>query len=400
MRALIVRLHRWAGVATALFLIVAGLTGSVLAFKNELEALLNPELFVVSPPGGKSVTDLLDPFVLRERVEQLYPYARADHLSFPKPDQASVFYLMPRLDPLTQQAYPLNKDQVFLNPYTGEILGDRKWGELFAEGRFSRENLIPFVWRLHEALALPHPWGKLLMGCIALIWTLDCFSGLVLTFPRGSPFIRKWQLAWQIKRGASLRRLNFDIHRATGLWLWLLLLVFAWSSVMLNLKEIVYQPTMSLLLPFESERPPVLPAQLSEPKLGWRQAHAAGQEALRTLARQQGFDILDEASLWYRPALGAYLYRCQTSLDIGADSAGTDLWIDAEKGRLLLVRHEGQGASGNVFSAWLRALHTGRVFGISYRIFVAALGVFVAILSVTGLVIWLIKLRARRAKLR
>src|SRR5688572_30819617 len=125
-RPVTLRLHRWAGLGTALFLVVAALTGTVLAYKNELESLINPRLFVVEPPAGTAANQFLDPFAMRERVQELYPQARADHFTFPKPGQSQMFFLMPRVDPATQQPYPMPVDQVFLNPYTGELLGARK----------------------------------------------------------------------------------------------------------------------------------------------------------------------------------------------------------------------------------------------------------------------------------
>ena len=41
-------IHKWSGLFTAVFLIVAGVTGSLLAFENELEALVNPAQYVVA----------------------------------------------------------------------------------------------------------------------------------------------------------------------------------------------------------------------------------------------------------------------------------------------------------------------------------------------------------------
>src|SRR6516164_8662807 len=37
--------HRWTGLLMAVFLTVAGLTGSILAFNSELERLISPQLF-------------------------------------------------------------------------------------------------------------------------------------------------------------------------------------------------------------------------------------------------------------------------------------------------------------------------------------------------------------------
>lgn len=399
MRVLAGRLHRWAGLATALFLAAAGLTGSVLAFKNELEALLNPQLFQVAVPhGSDTVRSLQDPFVLREQLQQRYPAARADYLGFPQPGHSLMFFLMPRPHAISGDPIVPTRDQVFVDPYTGAVLGDRQWGVLWSEGRWHAENLVPFVWRLHEALALPHPWGKWFMGAVALVWTLDCFTGLWLTLPRGQPFLRKWRPAWGIKRGASAYRFTLDLHRAFGLWLWVALLVFAWSSVMLNLREAVYRPVMSTAFSFQDEarqRPPRLPSPRWEPGLDWRVAHARARDSLQSLASSQGFQVLREDSLWYRPAQGAYLYRTRTSWDLRDEVGRSDLWIDGDTGAVLLTNFEGRGLGGDQVSAWLRVLHTGEIGGLAYRIAVGLVGVVVAMLSVTGIMVWARKRRAR-----
>src|ERR1700758_1906115 len=42
---------------------------------------------------------------------------------------------------------------------------------------------------------------------------------------------------------ADAFRINFDLHRAGGLWFWLLLFVFPWSSVMLALRPVYERVT-------------------------------------------------------------------------------------------------------------------------------------------------------------
>jgi uncharacterized iron-regulated membrane protein len=191
--------------------------------------------------------------------------------------------------------------------------------------------------------------------------------------------------------------LNFDLHRAGALWLWMALLIFAWSSVMLNLREVLYQPVMSLAFSFEDDRPPGLSAANLSPRLDWREAHRQARRILEGMARQDGFDIVTEDSVWYRPALGAYLYRTRTSLDLRTDGVGaTDLWIDGDNGSVLKTRFERRAASGDFVSAWLRMLHTGQIWGLGYRVLVAIIGVLIGILSVTGVLIWYLKRQTRR----
>ena len=45
MRPLFVLLHRWFGLAVAIFLFISGLTGAFISWDHELDALLNPQLF-------------------------------------------------------------------------------------------------------------------------------------------------------------------------------------------------------------------------------------------------------------------------------------------------------------------------------------------------------------------
>ena len=73
-RQFFVFVHRWAGLAMTLFLIIVGLTGSALAFREELDIWLNPELLTVA----KRDAPLLDGFTLREKAAALYPDARFD----------------------------------------------------------------------------------------------------------------------------------------------------------------------------------------------------------------------------------------------------------------------------------------------------------------------------------
>ena len=65
-RRFFVWLHRWVGLLMTVFLIVVGLTGSILAFKTPLEKLINPELFGLPPSPEAPPLDLA---TLAERAE-------------------------------------------------------------------------------------------------------------------------------------------------------------------------------------------------------------------------------------------------------------------------------------------------------------------------------------------
>ena len=63
--------HRYAGLYMAAFLVVAGLTGSIMAFEPQIDAWLNPPIRVAA--NGRAP---LDPVVLYDRMVAAEPRCR------------------------------------------------------------------------------------------------------------------------------------------------------------------------------------------------------------------------------------------------------------------------------------------------------------------------------------
>lgn len=99
-----VLLHRYARLYMALFLIVAGVTGSLIAFYDELDCAVNPRLFRVTPRGTA-----LDAPALIERAEAGVPEGRVtDIILHRAPDQSAMVRMEPRTNPATGQPYVLD----------------------------------------------------------------------------------------------------------------------------------------------------------------------------------------------------------------------------------------------------------------------------------------------------
>ncbi len=419
-RRLWVLIHRYAGLAMTVFLVIVGLTGSLLAFYHEADGWLNPEFLTVPVREGP----MLDPFTLGERAEALEPRARIDYAPLARePGESYTVWLSAKTDPATGKDYELSYNQLLLDPYTGEKLGARKWGEV----SLAKENILSFLYQLHMTLALPETMGSLggyLLGITALVWTIDCFIGFYLTLPPGrrrpppnlplrkgegkgykSPpceggdlegvrqrsWWQRWKPAWLIKK----RRFNYDLHRASGLWVWPMLFVLAWSSVALNLRE-VYSPVMKTFFTLRNaEELPALDPPLESPALGWREAHAQGQRLMQEAASQHRFTIVQEQGLWLDRAHGVYYYNVKSSEDWG--SGGTSVLFDADTGAFERLTLPATEASGDVVTRWLVWLHTARVFGMPMQIFVCVMGLVITALSVTGVIIWLRKRHAAKS---
>lgn len=127
-RPFLVLIHRYAGLSMAVFLVIAGLTGSVLAFYHKLDAALNPTLYQLSSAEMKR--QALDPLTLRDHVLATHPNIQISWVPLAtETDTAINFRVRPKIDPQTGLPDALDYDELFVNPYTGEIEGQRTWGQ-------------------------------------------------------------------------------------------------------------------------------------------------------------------------------------------------------------------------------------------------------------------------------
>ena len=388
LRPILVRLHRWVGLAMAIFLVIAGLTGSVIAFNHELDEWLNPGLFEVSSRG-----EAIPAFELAARVERADPRAKATYFPLAaEPGHALVVGVTGRLDPKTGKPREIGYSQVFFDPVTGQRLGEREWGAF----RLDRAHLVPFLYSLHYTLHLPGRWGVWLMGVIALAWILDCLVGFWLTLPRGRPFFRRWGRSWKIRSEGAAARFNFDLHRAAGLWLWVLLLIMSVSAVYLNLQFEVFRPVLSRITT-------ITPHPIEVAATRKRAASVEPQVSFADVvgvARKEGarrgwvppFDV------FYSQEFGAYGVGFG---DHHAPGLGVPwVYFDDRDGRVLGESVPGAGTAGDVFMQWMLPLHTGQIIGLPGRIIICITGLAVAVLSITGVVIWARKRRSQALDLR
>jgi uncharacterized iron-regulated membrane protein len=415
MRGIFAILHRWAGLFIAVFLFVAGLTGAVISWDHALDEWLNPHLFDARTTGTP-----LSPHELVRRAEAADPRIQVTFfpLSYEEGHNAKLF-VEPRVNAKTGELHTVNYNQVFIDPVSGEIVGHRHWGAISLD----RENLLPFLYKLHYSMHIPSfwgidRWGIWFMGIVGIVWLFDCFVGFYLTLPRrgtqsaigaeverDSPdgarrtWWERWKPAWKIKRGASSYRLNLDLHRAFGLWLWAMLFFLAFTSVSMNLNNEVVRPILSRLSSLTpdaiDDRAPAAFNKPIEPKLTAVQAiDIAGAEA-----RRRG---------WTEP-LGAIFYGRLHGLysvsffhpgdDHGSGGMGVKMiFLDGSTGALEGGRVPWEGTAADIFMQLQFPLHSGRIAGVPGRIFLSLMGLVVALLSATGIYIWFKKRVARMGR--
>ena len=392
LRGWLVVAHRLAGLTLAAFLVVAGLTGSLLVWNTELDAALNPHWLRTT--ASNTSAQPMDALALRDVVQARHPHALAVRVPLAQePGDAMVFLLRP----LPGKA-PLENDQVFVDPYSGQILGERRWGDITQTWR----NLMPFLYRLHYSLALGTV-GTWLLGLVSLLWMLDSVVGFALTLPASAkstrrPWLGRWARAWKLEMHSRWRA-TFDLHRAGGLWLWPVLFVLAWSSFALNLPQ-WHDP---LLRVFSMQQPgtahiPRRAKPLWQPALDWKAAHLRAQVLMQDQATLHGFSVRAESSLAYDPLRGLYRYDVRSSLDIKDRGGSTRLFLDGDSGALVATWFPTGAAAADTLITWISNLHMASVGGAAYKVAITLCGAGIAMLSITGVLIWLRKRQARQKR--
>ena len=214
----------------------------------------------------------------------------------------------------------------------------------------------------------------------------------------GCKFPSKW-LSFQSQSTANAYKVNFDLHRAGSLWAWGLLLVLAFTAFSLNLYREVFFPAMSWVsdvTPSPSDTR--TPAPLDRPI-----APGVSFEAILPLAAQEaGRRGWPEpaGAIGYDRSVGIYTVQFFAPEDEhGAGGVGPRaLYLDGQDGRVLGAREPWKGTAADLFVQAQFPVHSGRILGLPGRILVSALGLVVAMLSVTGVVIWWRKRRGRQER--
>ncbi len=153
MRKYLLLIHLTAAMIAGVFLIILGGTGCIMAFETELDRLFNPGLFHITP--GATPLPIAG---IQAALARAYPKDHFGYLSLPTgPDET--------------YAVAAHGQQIFVNGYTGEVVGTRQLPTLLNQ-----------IHTLHLSLFMGRN-GGLVMGIAALMLVLLLATGLILWWP-------------------------------------------------------------------------------------------------------------------------------------------------------------------------------------------------------------------------
>jgi uncharacterized iron-regulated membrane protein len=350
-RRLTFTLHRYLGLGVGLILVIVGLTGSLLVFKPELDAQIVQQRFGFVT----SQVQTLPPEQLVDTVKAAY----ANHPDW-KVGQVQLlshdpFYTV-RLNRPDETQW-----EVFVNPYTGKVMGDRQRETAF----FSQ------ILSLHYAL-LGGPVGIVVVGLAALFLLILSITGIVLW-----PGWRKLISGFKIKWVAHPKRLNFDIHKVAGIITAVFLGVIAFTGFCWNFYDQSYPVIYAATL---TPKPPEVKSTVikGQPPISLQTALRQSETALPgatttfiTLPTEP-----DEAFHFFKRAP-------QDSEDFNSS-----VEVDQYSGKILAVQDSRVAKLGDRILNSFTPLHYGTFGGIPTRILYIFVGLSPTILLVTGFVMW------------
>lgn len=351
MRKLILRLHLLIALIGRVFILLLGLTGSVLAFEPELDRLFHPQMSYVKPSGS-----ILS---LREIGEAASKQFTGEPI---------VAYL-PSESPNLSFEVILPRGIVCVNQYTGEVLGTRLRGQ----------TVFGLARDLHVRLASGDV-GRIVMRCSGVAMLVSLISGLYLWWP-----------ARRVGIGGGWRaaRFWFDLHTSLGILSLAPLLVLALTGTVLGFND-----QAAALLDKALGASPVSGKQSVERQLMPSAAEVITADQAVAIARAQIPGAI--ASRVQMPQYGG-VYR--VSLDYPGDRVAGDhnfVAIDPANGRVIFSTRSSGLSSSERILATNEAIHTGEVLGMPSRIVAWLSCVVVPVQLVSGLLLWL--RRKRRAR--
>lgn len=186
----IFRLHFYAGLIIAPFVLILAITGTIYLYGTEIEDIVHPDWRFVEQAGPHLPADIIIDNALRS-----FPGASATRADLPtSPDRTAVVFLTPGAgEPF----------RAYVDPVSGQVLGSFIYGH----------TLVGFADQMHGSLLMGER-GDLIVE-LAACWAIVLIvTGLYLWWPRTQNkvwgvFLPRWgkgRLFWR------------DLHAVVGIW--------------------------------------------------------------------------------------------------------------------------------------------------------------------------------------
>lgn len=349
MRDLVLKIHLVLALIAGVFMMILGLTGSIMAFEPELDRLFHPQLSYVTPQG---------------RVLSLVEIGEAASRKY---DGEPIVAYLPSTSPRFATEVILSRGIVSVNQYTGEVLGIRTRGQ----------TVLGFARSLHVRLATGNI-GRNILSWSAVAMLFSLASGLYLWWPRKRVRIRSpwWSSGFW-----------FDLHNSIGFLSVLPLLVLTVTGIVIGFEDQV----SSLLDNMYGKHANHSAQTLARSEPGQGNVEITVDQAVATASAQLPGAVSYRVQM---PRYGGLYVVALEYPDERIFGGRNSISIDPSNGKVLSADLSTDLTTRERLMVANEAIHTGNVFGTSGRVIVALAGILLPLQAASGLLVWL-----RRAKI-
>jgi len=350
MRNTIRTVHLSIALVAAVFVVILGVTGSVMAFEPELDHFLHRDLWQVTPQGTPlSLDDLVAKTLVR------YPGERATGAWVSEAPHLAARVSLPG-------------KTVFVNPYTGEMIG------LGA----TTPDILARIHQLHlRLLWMSHPdAGKKIVGGMDVAMLFLVLSGFYLWWP-----LKRFTIAWR----ASRRRRWLDVHAVTGISVFAFLLLLGLTGAAIafdGAEDLAYRITGSAPTP----RPAHVVTSLPSGRISLDRAMTIAREAIPGATPFQ---------ISIPKPDGTFSIRARFPEDL-TPGGRSRIEVDQYTGEVVFAEGSRTAPAGTRAVILNRAIHTGDVFGVPSRILMSLASVLTVVMATSGLLTWWHRTRASK----
>ncbi len=351
---MLVRLHSVMGLVLGAVLLVIGLTGSLLVFREAIERSLSPNLWQV--PQQSAALPLHD---MLARLEQIFPEDRLFALRMPRERGEALVAWM-------NDEHGL---RVYLDPYSGRVL----------DARDPKETFTGFLFALHTSL-LAGEAGESLNGVVGL-----GSLGLVLTGALlWRPSTRAFRAAVTIRHHNRTAML-YGLHTVMGI-----AAVIPLGLLVLTGAALVFYSTFQLVVSTvtgDRLREP-LPQSLSQP---------ASRPSIDLIIQAADAALPGAITTWIlfpREPTGVVTVRRRFAEEWHPNGRSF-VRLDQYSGKVLAVENALHASVGRRIENLLYPLHIGRFEGVAWQVLYVLAGLTPGILFLTG---WLMRRRKHNSR--
>jgi uncharacterized iron-regulated membrane protein len=347
--------HRWLALATSVFIVILALTGSALVFEGAIDRGLNPQLWRVTP-GARPLS--LDTLAARARA-----VAPRNPLSSLSPTR------------IADRAYTAQagSTQVFLDQYTGRVLGTREQDAFNA-------TLPRRLHALHTSL-LVRGIGSTIVGIVTIAALVLVITGVVIWWR---------EKLWRIRWSASWKRVVFDLHHSLGIFASLVLFVITASGMVIH-----YDAIGDAILKLDKTPRAAFPKQPAGDS-GAKLISVDSVERI-ALATLPGAEIM----IYSLPKKAEEPYVVAMRYPEDRTPGGRSrLYVDRYRGTVLLVESTRTAQTGRAIGNVMRSVHTGDLLGKPTEVVWLLASLVLASQALSGVLMWWNSRASRAALMR